>query len=194
MTGAGGVGRDDASSPQGRPDDGGAPRSDAFARLYAELRERAHGMMRGQPAHHTLQTTALVHEAWMRVRAGRTERTLEDAQFLGLAASAMRSVLVDHARARTADKRGGGALRVELGSEELLAAAAEDTLLEVDQALERLAALDPLLARVAEMRLFGGLEHQEAAQVLGVSTRTVERAWTTVRAWMRRELSQGQAP
>ena len=159
-----------------------------FKQLYAQLRDRAHGMMRNQPEGHTLQTTALVHEAWMRIGGSKQRASLADIEFLRLASSAMRSVLVDHARARLADKRGGGGKRIEISEADLVSPMPEDTLLAVDQSLVSLQSIDPLLARVAEMRLFAGLEHSDIALALGVSTRTIERAWKAARAWLQREL------
>lgn len=160
-----------------------------YRRIYSDLHERAHHLMAGQRAGHTLQTTALVHEAWVKLRGGQAE--LSRSAFVRLAGSAMRSVLVDHARARLRDKRGGGARRAELSDSAL---AVDDSshasVIALDESLERLRAISPELAQVAELRLFAGLEHQEVAQVLGVSPRTSERSWAHARAWLERELAK----
>jgi RNA polymerase sigma factor (TIGR02999 family) len=169
---------------------GGDPTAERelFQLVYEDLRARARLLMRDQPPGHTLQPTALVHEAWLRVEPDARERSRTRSHFLRLAASAMRSVLVDHARARVADKRGGGAARITLGETDVEIAGPTEALLGLDEALRRLADVDPELARVAEMRLFGGLEHHEIASLMSVSTRTVERAWRVGRAWLQRFL------
>lgn len=159
-----------------------------FPALYEDLRRRARRMMRGQPSGHTLQTTALVHEAWMRlVLAGEIDPR-QRSRILGVAAKAMRCLLIDHARARKARKRGGSWSPASLAAEDLPARASEDVMLDVDQALERLGTLDDELRKISELRLFGGLELDEIAEAVGVSKRTVERRWHFARAWLRREL------
>ncbi|MEM7516896.1 MAG: ECF-type sigma factor [Planctomycetota bacterium] len=157
--------------------------------LYAELRRTAQGLMRSERGDHTLQPTALVHEAWVRLVDVDTARSFEGVpHFMRSAARAMRHVLVDHARARTANKRGGGAKAVPLDA--VLAAYEERSLdvLEIDEALAKLAGIDAQLARVVELRTFGGLTIAETAEACGVSTPTVERAWRTASAWLRAEL------
>lgn len=163
-----------------------------FELLYDDLKERAHGLMRNQPPDHSLQTTALVHEAWLKL-GDQESADLARTHFFKLASRAMRSVLVDHARARATDKRGGGAPRLEIDEADVSVDARSDTLLALDEALTKLAAVDADLARIAELRLFGGLEHGEIAETLGVSTSTVERAWKASRAWLQRELDQASS-
>jgi RNA polymerase sigma factor (TIGR02999 family) len=164
--------------------------------VYGELRRQAARQLRAQPEGHTLQATDLVHEAYLRLvdwdirRADWQDRS----QFFAVAALAMRSVLVDHARARRAAKRGGGAQALTLGTADAAGAVADqssDSGLDVealDEALTRLAAIDSRQARVVELRYFGGLSIEEAAEALGVSHATVEREWKTARLWLRREL------
>jgi RNA polymerase sigma-70 factor, ECF subfamily len=157
-------------------------------RLYPELRRLAGRLMRRERPGHTLQPTALVHEAFLQL----VDETAIDwqcrAHFMGVAARVMRRVLVDHARRRGASKRGGGLAHVTL--DEALAAGGERSLdvLHLDEALERFAALDARGARVVEMRVFGGLTSDEAATVLGVSKRTVDSDWAMARLWLAREL------
>ncbi len=155
-----------------------------------ELRRLAHGQMRHQPAGHTLQTTALVNEAWIRL-AGSEGRDFESRQhFLAVAARAMRSVLVDDARRRLAQKRRGGA-RVSF-AEDLAVDQDEPGLhLRLHEALEGLRALDPRLEQVAELRIFGGRSCAEIAEVSGIALRTVERSWRTAKSWLQRELGAG---
>ncbi|HEV8176721.1 MAG TPA: sigma-70 family RNA polymerase sigma factor [Gemmatimonadales bacterium] len=158
--------------------------------VYGELHRQAERYMRRQPAGHTLQATALVHEAYLRL-VGRTNIEWRNrAHFFGVAAKAMRSILVDHARARRAAKRGGCATRLTLDSPGDVAGSPPAVdVLELDEALERLGQFDPEKARVVELRYFGGLSIEEAAEVLEVSPATLKRQWTTARAWLRRELS-----
>ncbi len=159
--------------------------------VQSELRRRAHALMRVQGSGHTLQTTALVHEAWMRLVQTEQVDARTRATFHALAARAMRSVLVDYARARQADKRGNGLEPVELkevgGGGERDAA----SLLDLHEALQGLQHLDDQLHRISELRLFAGLEHAEIAEALGISSRTSERAWRSARAWLRRKLEKG---
>ena len=155
--------------------------------LYSELHAIAARHMRGERPGHTLQPTALVHEAFLRLVGG-TPATFDDrAHFLRAASQAMRRVLVDHARARNAAKR-GGALRVTL--DEGVAGADDGAvdLLVLDDALSRLAAAEPRWAQVVELRYFAGLEVPEVAEALGISTATVKRDWRFARAWLARAL------
>jgi len=161
--------------------------------VYAELRVQARRAMRHETPGHTLQTTALVHEAYLRLVDQQRVGWQNRAQFFGVAAQLMRRILVDHARARLAEKRGGGAAAVTLSD----VAAADPTtgggdgvdVLAVHEALERLAALDPDQARVVELRYFGGLTIEETAAALGISPATVKREWAVARGWLRRELA-----
>ena len=158
--------------------------------LYSELHGRARGFMRDQGADHTLQATALVNEAWLKLERGGQSDWESRRHFLGVATTAMRSVLVDHARARATSKRGGDRARVDVDDfEPAEAAPSELRILVLDEALQKIAAEDEQCGRVCELRLFGGLDHQEIAKVLGVSTRTVERAWKAGRDALKEALS-----
>jgi RNA polymerase sigma-70 factor (ECF subfamily) len=175
---------------------GDAAAPEALARLvYAELRRRAASALRREADGHTLQPTALVHEAWMRLDGQRGARWESRTQFFAVAAQMMRRVLVDHARTRRAIKRGGAPVQVTLGEVDRVGAApdaesAADAvdLLALDDALARLAELDPRKSRLVELRYFGGLSIPECAVALGVSQATVGREWAVARAWLRREL------
>jgi len=154
-----------------------------------ELRRLARGYMARERKGHTLQPTALVHEVFLRLVQGTTLRYQDRAHFLGIAAKLMRRVLVDHARTRGFQKRGGGAVRVPL-EEDLLSAPAPDLdVVALDRALTAFAAIDPRKSRVVELRFFGGLSVEETAAVLEVSTDTVKRDWRLARQWLLRELS-----
>ena len=169
---------------------GDAGASDALVPLvYAELRRQARRALRRERAGHTLQATALVHEAWLRLDAQHGARWESRSQFLAVAARVMRRVLVDHARARHAQKRGGGATQVSLGDAGHAASARDQVdVLALDDALARLAILDPRKARLVELRYFAGLSIPEAATALGISVATVGREWAVARMWLRREL------
>jgi len=159
--------------------------------VYDELRRLAAGYLRGERPGHTLQPTALVHEAYLRlVRQDRVEWQ-NRAHFFGIAASMMRRVLVDHARRRQAEKRDAGGFRLTLQLGEAFEAARDPELLELDQALGRLEQLDADQARVVELRFFGGLTVEETAVVLGISTATVKREWRTAKAFLRDEMASG---
>lgn len=166
----------------------GAAEGRLFQLLYTELHDRARQLMSRQRADHTLQATALVNEAWLKLCRHDRDVEVDRTHFVQLATRAMRSVLVDHARARVTDKRGGGAGRIPIEDHEVVQDAPGGALLALDEALTRMKRSDPDLARVAELRLFGGLEHQEIAVVLGISTRTAERAWKVVQSMLQREL------
>jgi RNA polymerase sigma factor (TIGR02999 family) len=158
--------------------------------VYDDLRRQARRYMRAQPAGHTLQTTALVHEAYLRLVGQSSVEWKGRAHFFGVASKAMRSILVDHARARNAAKRGGSARAITLDDAGGIAGPqASVDVLALDEALGRLAELDARKSRLVELRYFGELGVDEAAAVLGVSPATVKREWTTARAWLRRELS-----
>lgn len=165
--------------------------------VYAELRRQARRALRREAAGHTLQPTALVHEAYLRLVDQRPIRWQSRAHFFGVAARCMRQVLVDAARTRRAAKRGRGAHPITLDDAEGAAAApaagVDDASVEVlalDAALTRLAALDPDQARLVELRYFGGLTLDDTAATLGVSTATVSREWTVARRWLRREMAR----
>jgi len=170
--------------------DAGA-RATLFDVLYRELRRVAEAAMRDERADHTLQPTALVHEAFLRL-AGDQGRFESRAHFLGVAAGAMRRVLVDHARGRNAQKRGSGATLVTVDDlDDLPQPSVDDVDLGVlDDALSRLTALDARQGQIVELRFFGGLSVEETAAVVGVSERTVKREWQLSRAWLRREIAR----
>jgi RNA polymerase sigma-70 factor, ECF subfamily len=156
--------------------------------VYGELRRLAGAYLRREGPGHTLQPTALVNEAYLKLVDQQRARWQNRAQFFGVAARLMRRILIDHARARRAAKRGGGPHSFHLSLDALAADAPEADLLAVHEALERLAAIDPQQGRIVELRFFGGLSIEETAEVLGVGHATVERDWKVARAWLRREL------
>jgi RNA polymerase sigma factor (TIGR02999 family) len=158
--------------------------------VYGELHRMAAGKLGGQAPHDTLHPTALVSEAWIRLAAGADQLEFEGRErFFALASRIMRSVLVDHARARQAEKRGGDRRPITLVGDEPVAARSELDVLEVDEALQRMKDMDPELHRLVELRFFGGLSHPEIARLLGISLRTVERNWRLARAWLHGELA-----
>lgn len=156
--------------------------------VYEELHSLARGMMRGQSAGHTLQPTALLHEAWLRLVGAGGPGFSDRAHFAAVAARAMRSVLVDHARRKQADKRGGAAERVPLDDVADLFDQGNGNLLALDVALERLSAMDAELGRLVELRFFAGLSVEDTARLLEVSVPTVVRRWRVARMWLEREL------
>lgn len=160
-----------------------------FPLVYAELRRIAAREMRREKPGRTLQTTALVHEAYLRLLKDASLSFENRAHFLGVAARAMREILIEHARARSARKRGGGAVRLTL--DDLVAPVSSPSIdvLALDEALQRLARLDERHARVVELRYFGGLSVEETAAALELSPATVKRDWTLARAWLFRELA-----
>ncbi|MBK8180944.1 MAG: sigma-70 family RNA polymerase sigma factor [Planctomycetes bacterium] len=165
-----------------------------YTAVCAELRRVAGGLMKETPPGHTLQPTALVHEAWIRL-IGQAERTFVNRQhFLCVASKAMRSVLVDHVRAKRAMKRGGEHVRVDLDEAVAYLEAGETDLLDLEQALTELEQDDPELARVVELHFFGGLSQSEVSEVLGVSLSTVERSWRIARARLHRRMAGEAGP
>ncbi len=157
--------------------------------VYDELRKLAASYLRRKAGPHTIQATALVHEAYVRL-ADQSSISMENrAQFYGLAAKVMRDILVDHARKRLAAKRGGDQLRLSLTEAERFGHKPEVELVALDDALKVLAATNPQHSRVIELRFFGGLTIEEAAQVMSLSHATTERYWSFARAWLRRELA-----
>ncbi len=160
--------------------------------LYQELRNLAAHHLRGERADHTLQPTALVHEVYLRM-SGRGGLVVHGrTHFLAIASIAMRRVLVDHARARGALKRGGGVTHVTVGEDNAIGEDRTEDVLAVDAALTRLALEDPQAGRIVEMRFFAGMTEVEVAQVLGVSDRWVRKQWAFARTWLRRELESGR--
>ena len=164
-------------------------RDELLPLIYGELRRRAAAHLRRERAGHTLQPTALVHEAYLRL-VDQDVAWKNRAQFLGLASEMMRRILVDHARARQAGKRAGGWTRVELDDAISTSEERGVDLVLLDQALVELSELDPPQARIVELRFFGGLTLEETANVLGVSTATVKRDWTLARTWLYRRLKR----
>jgi RNA polymerase sigma-70 factor (ECF subfamily) len=169
-------------------------RPDAAERLlpvvYAELRRLARDYMAGERPGHTLQPTALVHEAFLRMVDQRNVTWQNRAHFFGVAAQMMRRILVDHARARLTEKRGGQILRVPLDDALTISldGGSDRMLVALDDALTTLKGVDPGQSRLVELRYFAGLTLEETAGTLGVSTATVKREWTMVKAWLRREM------
>ena len=163
--------------------------NELFTLVYAELRRIAAREMRRERPGRTLQTTALVHEAYLRLLKDASLSFESRAHFLGIAARAMREILIEHARGRGARKRGGGAVRLTLDDVTAPVAAPSIDVLALDEALQRLARLDERHARVVELRYFGGLSVEETAAALDLSPATVKRAWTLARAWLYRELA-----
>lgn len=167
------------------------PVDDYLPAVYSELRRLAAHYLRGERPGQTLQPTALVNEAYLRLRKDRPERWQNRAHFCAIAAHAMRQILIERARARHAQKRGGGEPRVTFDESLPTAVAGPDIdLVALDTALERLAALDPSQARIVELRFFGGLSIEETADALSISPATVKRHWTAAKAWILKELTQ----
>lgn len=161
--------------------------------VYDELKRIAARHMRRERPGQTIQATALVHEAYLRLLKDRARPWQNRAHFRAIAASSMRQILVERARARAAAKRGGGGARITL-DEATLAVRGQDTDVEsIDEALRRLARLDPRQARIVELRFFGGLTVEEAAEALDISVATLKREWSVARAWLRRELTREDA-
>jgi RNA polymerase sigma factor (TIGR02999 family) len=158
--------------------------------VYGELRRLARRHLWRERPDHTLQSAALVNEAYLRLVRQDVPQWQNRAHFFGVAAQLMRHILVDHARNRAAGKRGGGAPRLALDPELAPAQNPEIDLVALDGALDKLTALDPKQGRLIELRFFGGLSIEETAVVLGFSPATVKREWATARAWMRRELKK----
>jgi RNA polymerase sigma factor (TIGR02999 family) len=163
--------------------------------VYGQLRRLAAVKLRRERGSHTLQATALVHEAWLRLMKQHGATWQNRGQFFAVAAQAMRRILVDHARRRLAGKRGEGVEPVDLDrlSNVLSHSLPDDRLVAVDEALERLAALDDRQARIVDLRFFGGFSIEETADALEISPATVKREWATARAWLFREID-GEAP
>lgn len=161
----------------------------AFGQVYAELQRLAHAQLRREADGHTLNTGALVHEAYLRLGQGLPNQMRDRSHFLAIAATAMRRVLVDHARKYHAEKRGGVNHAVAIDSMDALAGELPDNrLIDLDEALTRLASLDERQARVVKCRFFGGLTEEETAEALAIGLRTVKRDWAKARSWLFREL------
>jgi RNA polymerase sigma factor (TIGR02999 family) len=158
--------------------------------VYDQFRALAARHLRSERAGHTLQPTALVHEAYLKLIDQKQVNWQGRTHFFAVGAQAMRRILVDYARQRKRRKRGGGAARVTLDDAVALAPERDEEILALDEALKKLSELDARQGQVVEMRFFGGMSVKEVANVLGVSTRTVEGDWTMARAWLLRELSR----
>jgi RNA polymerase sigma factor (TIGR02999 family) len=160
--------------------------------VYTELKRIAAQKMAGEAPGNTLQPTALVHEAWMRMVGGGEAQFENRAHFFSAAAEAMRRILVDSARRKGAIKRGSGAVREELQEDRLTQPLPDDEVLAVDEALELLAKEDPVAANLVKYRYFVGMSMDEAAATLGVPLRSAERTWAYARAWLRRQIGKSQ--
>jgi RNA polymerase sigma factor (TIGR02999 family) len=170
------------------------PGAEQFLRLYGELRQIAERMLRREAPGHTLQPTALLNEAWLKLGGHDGPDALSREHFLAIAARAMRQVLVEYARRRHAEKRGGDLSPVTFADELVGVSMPIEDLLGLDEALTRLGAHDARLARVVELRFFAGLSEEEIAATLGVTTRTVQRDWVKARAWLQTELADTATP
>jgi RNA polymerase sigma factor (TIGR02999 family) len=171
----------------------GEPGADAelMTLVYEELRRMAAQKMAHEPAGHTLQPTALVHEAWLRLGGDRQPHWQNRAHFFGAAAEAMRRILIDHARRRRAERHGGGMPCLNIDDLDLAAATPdENVLLAIDEALEKLAAHDAPKAALVKLRYFAGLTNEEAARTLGIAETTAKHWWTYARVWLYREIKR----
>lgn len=161
--------------------------------VYDRMRNLAGYLLRGESPGHTLQPTALVNEAYLRLVDQSRVDWRGKSHFFAIGAKMMRRILVDHARGKKRQKRGGERQRIELDDNLCVSSRKDEDVLAVEEALTKLAALDPRQAQIVELRFYGGLTMEEVAEALGVSKRTVESDWTMLRAWMRRELSDETA-
>jgi RNA polymerase sigma factor (TIGR02999 family) len=166
----------------------GAALAELTPLVYEELRRLAHHFMEGQRTDHTLQTTALVNEAYLRLADQTNPHWQNRAHFFAVAARAMRQIAVDYARSQQSQKRGGGALKIELDEAAIVSPEQSKEIVDLHEALERLAALDSRKAQVVELKYFGGLNYDEMAEVLKISRVTVRRDWEFARAWLHTEL------
>lgn len=171
-----------------RLETGEASSEELLAAVYDELRRLAQSKMAGERQGHTLQATALVHEAWLRLGGDIQKQWENRRHFFGAAAEAMRRILVDHARKRNTGKRGGGAVKIELMESLLQVESPSEELVAVHEALEQLEVEDPQAAELVKMRYFIGLTMQQAADTLGLKKRTAEGIWEFGRAWLKRRL------
>lgn len=181
------------SRPAPNPDAASGPVRDPemlHPKVYAELRAIAAGRMNGQAAGHTLQPTALVHEAWLRM-SGKDSEWRDHRHFVAVAATAMRQILIDHARRKAAVRHGGGQLRVDTRSFHSIAKPDQDEqLLLLDEAIQALEKADPIRARVVVDRFFGGLSHEEIAENLEIGKRSVDRHWAAAKVWLLRWIEE----
>lgn len=175
-----------------RIESGGANTADLLPLVYEELRALARARMANERPNHTLQGTALVHEAYLRLVGGEPQPWANRAQFFAAAAEAMRRILIDHARRRLSQRRGGDKTHVELDEFAIAVPADDDELLAVHDALEKLAAHDSQKAELVKLKYFAGLTTEEAAGVLGLSEPTAKRHWAYARAWLFREINRAR--
>jgi RNA polymerase sigma factor (TIGR02999 family) len=154
-----------------------------FPVVYAEMRRLSASYLRKERSGHTLQSTALVHEAYLRLIDQKVSWQSR-AHFMGIAAQIMRRILLDHAKSKAAAKRGGGEIALELDESSIAGKVRDVNLIALDEALLELEKIDPIRSRIVEMRFFGGLSNEESAEVLGISTATVQRQWAGARAWL----------
>jgi RNA polymerase sigma factor (TIGR02999 family) len=162
--------------------------------VYADLRRAAEHLLRGERPGHTLQPTDLVHEGYLKLVGGDVVDAQTRRHFIAIAARAMRQVLIDHARRRGADKRGAGRVEVRVTNADAGIDIDFAEIIALDDALERLGRRNPRLPRVVELRFYAGLSDEEIADVLGVTSRTVQRDWATARAWLYKELVASTGP
>jgi RNA polymerase sigma-70 factor, ECF subfamily len=161
---------------------------EVFPLITRELRQIAHAQMRKEGANHTLQTTALINEAYLKLAEQKNVEWKNRAHFFAIASTIMRRILLDYAKTRLRDKRGGGAAHVELEEAYDISIEKSKELVALDEALERLAEVDPLKSRIVEMRHFGGMTVDETAEALEIAPITVMRHWNLAKAWLRREI------
>lgn len=162
--------------------------------VYDELRRLAHYYLQRERSDHTLQSTALVHEAYLRLAGPGAPQWQNRAHFFGIAARVMRQILVEYARAHTAEKRGGvGACKLTLDEALDLQQKTDIDVIALDSALTRLSELDPQQSRIVELRFFTGLTIEDTSEVMGISPATVKRDWTSARAWLHREIARSEA-
>lgn len=161
---------------------------DILPLVNRELRKLAHAHMRKEAINHTLQTTALINEAYLKLIEQKNLQWQSRSHFFAIASKIMRRILLDHAKTRLRDKRGGGAIHVELEEAYNISIEKSTELIALDEALNRLAEVDPLKSQIVEMRHFGGMSVEESAEVLGVAPITVMRHWNLAKAWLHREI------
>lgn len=161
--------------------------------VHAELRRIAQRQMNQERAGHTLQATALVNEAYLKLAGESSFEWHDRAHFYAVCAQVMRHILIDHARAHARDKRGGGAIQVSLNDVAVIDAGPAEDVVALDEALRELETQDPQKGRIVELRYFGGLTIEETAEVLGISPRTVRREWRRAKAWLYRMISEGHS-
>jgi len=164
-----------------------------LTRVYNELRRIAAGRMRNERRDHTLQPTALVHEAYLRLVKEKDARLENRAEFFAAAANLMRHILIDHARAKQAKKRGGERVEINFDEVQIISRESAEDLITLDEALQRLANSHARQSKIFELRVFGGLSIREIAELLGIGTRMVDRDWHAARVWLQRELTQTDA-